>query len=68
MDENRYLYWFLGHKCLGTTAQSKRDLAVQVSWPDFPPPSVPCRKKEVRDATNFLPAVFLRLTPIQWEQ
>lgn len=61
-----YIYMeFLGPECWRSTAQSKRDSA---DWPDSPPPSGVHRKKEVKDATNFLSAVFLRLTPIQWEQ
>lgn len=61
----------LGQKCLSTTAHSRRDLAEprrSVGQTLLPLPFVACRKKEVRVATNFLPALFLCLTPIQWER
>lgn len=60
---NIYIGYLL-QKCLRTTALLE-NLAEQCRLveQDSPPPSFPFRKKEVSDATNFLPAVFLCLTP-----
>lgn len=67
MKTNIYIGYLLQKMFENHCTVEEPGRAVQVSRQDSPPSSFPFRKKEVSGTTNFLPAVFLCLTPIQWE-